>query len=57
MGENDLDVRNETECCYLSYRQDCDGDYNKYCTYSGTCGCKKIVKDCDGDCVSLCVMH
>ena len=26
MGENDLDVRNE--CNYLSYKQDCDGDYD-----------------------------
>jgi len=55
MGENDLDVRNE--CHYLSYRQDCDGDYDTYCTSSESCPYKTIVKDCDGDYVSLCAMH
>ena len=57
MGENNLDTRDETECHYLSYRQDCDGDYDTYCTSSESCPHKKIVKDCDGDYVSLCAMH
>lgn len=57
MGENDLDIRNETECHYLSYRQDCDGDYDTYCTSLESCPYKRIVKDCDGDHISLCIRY
>lgn len=56
MGENDLnDVR--PDCYYLNYRQDYNRDYDAYCTYSESCPYKKIVKDCDGDYVSLCIRY
>ncbi len=45
----------ERECPYLSWRRDCDGDWNKYCCgYSVQCGYKRRVRDCDGDIIEMC---
>ena len=49
MGEEDVVVNTISNCGYISYRRDCDGDYDTYCYYSGSCPYKKTVKDCDGD--------
>ena len=45
----------EKECPYLSWRKDCDGDWNKYCCgYGIQCGYKRRVRDCDGDIIEMC---
>lgn len=52
MGEEDVVGRGY--CPYVSDRQDCDGDWDTYCTVSGYCQYQKNVRDCDGDIISLC---
>lgn len=49
-----MNDNNVNKCPYLSYRKDCDGDYDAYCTKSGSCPYQMNVKDCDGDIVVLC---
>lgn len=35
MGEDDVVIdSNNLECAYMSHKQDCDGDYDAYCTRS-----------------------
>lgn len=39
MGDSDLEVNDykSTECSFADARQDCDGDWDTYCTKSEDC--------------------
>ena len=54
MGDEEVGSVN-AGCPYLSWRRDCDGDWDKYCCdYSIQCGYKRRVRDCDGDIIEMC---
>ena len=56
MDEDDVVIGSgNLECAYMSHKQDCDGDYDTYCTRSNnSCPYQHNVKDCDGDIICLC---
>lgn len=54
MGEDDKIVVDKRCCSYARGRQDCDGDWDTYCTKYGNCQYQHNVRDCDGDIISLC---
>lgn len=54
MGEDDKIVVDKRCCSYARDRQDCDGDWDTYCTKYGNCQYQHNVRDCDGDIISLC---
>lgn len=54
MGEEDMMDSKCSACGYQNERRDCDGDWDTYCTYSGSCHYQKNVVDCDGDVITKC---
>lgn len=41
-------------CPYVSYKRDCDGDYQAYCCGNTSCPYCVFKRDCDGDSVAMC---
>ena len=58
MGDSDLEINDykSTECSFADARQDCDGDWDTYCTKDGHCQYQRNARDCDGDIISFCRM-
>lgn len=56
VGDSELEVNDycSAGCSFADERQDCDGDWDTYCTKSGDCQYQDWKRDCDGDCVVFC---